>query len=144
MSYTVKQLANLAGVSDRTLRYYHEIGLLVPQTISEAGYRLYGEKEIDTLQQILFYKQLGLELEKIKNIITDSHFDREKALYDHLEALMKKQVQISKLIQNVTKTIHALKGEANMTDQEKFEGFKVKAIWRRNKSEVWGGAGERC
>lgn len=128
MSYTVKQLANLAGISDRTLRYYHEIGLLILQTTNEAGYRLYGEKEVDTLQQILFYKELGLELEKIKEIITDSHFNRGKTLYDHLEALMKKQEQISQLIQNVTKTIHTLKGEENMTDQEKFEGFKANII----------------
>ena len=62
MTYTVKELAELAGISTRTLRYYDGIGLLPPQKTTEAGYRLYGESQVDRLQQILFYRALGLEL----------------------------------------------------------------------------------
>ena len=71
MEYTIKKLADLAGVSTRTLRYYDEIDLLKPKRTNEAGYRIYGPEEVDTLQQILFYRELGVSLNDIKNIITD-------------------------------------------------------------------------
>lgn len=66
MEYTIKGLTDLAGVSTRTLRYYDEIGLLKPKRINESGYRIYGPKEVDTLQQILFYRELGVSLDEIK------------------------------------------------------------------------------
>lgn len=128
MEYTVNKLSHLAGVSTRTLRYYHEIGLLVPGKINESGYRIYGETEVDRLQQILFYKELGLELDTIKTIMADTAFDREEALTSHLEALLKKREQINRLIANVSKTIAAMKGDTTMTDKEKFEGFKTKLV----------------
>jgi len=62
----VQKLGKLAGISTRTLRYYHEIGILKPARISSSGYRIYGQKEIDLLQQILFYRELGVSLENIK------------------------------------------------------------------------------
>jgi len=68
MQYTIKKMAELSGISSRTLRYYDEIGLLKPARINSSGYRIYTEKEIDKLQQILFYRQLGVSLKKIKNI----------------------------------------------------------------------------
>lgn len=68
MEYTVQKLGRLAGVSARTLRYYDEIGLLKPARTNSAGYRLYGPAEVDRLQQILFYRELGLSLERIKEI----------------------------------------------------------------------------
>ena len=70
MEYSIKSLAKLAGISTRTLRYYDEIGLLKPLRINSSGYRIYGDKEVDILQQILFYKALELPLEKIKEINT--------------------------------------------------------------------------
>ena len=66
MEYTIQKLAHLAGISTRTLRYYDQIGLLSPARTNEAGYRIYGAKEVDVLQQILFYKEMGLELARIK------------------------------------------------------------------------------
>ena len=63
MEYTVQKLSKLAGISTRTLRYYDEIGILKPLRISSSGYRIYGKKEVDALQQILFYRELGLSLE---------------------------------------------------------------------------------
>ena len=66
MEYTVQALAKLAGVSSRTLRYYDEIGLLKPMRVNSSGYRIYGRAEVDLLQQILFYRELGMELKEIK------------------------------------------------------------------------------
>ena len=65
MEYTIKQLANLSGVSTRTLRYYDEIDLLKPKRIGENGYRMYETEQIDTLEQILCYRSLGVSLEEI-------------------------------------------------------------------------------
>ena len=66
MEYTVQKLAQLAGVSSRTLRYYDEIGILKPARTNSSGYRIYGQQEVDRLQQILFYRELGVTLELIK------------------------------------------------------------------------------
>ncbi|MDX5641042.1 MerR family transcriptional regulator, partial [Clostridioides difficile] len=59
MEYTVQKLSKLAGISTRTLRYYDEIGLLKPLKINSSGYRIYGQNEVNKLQQILFYRELG-------------------------------------------------------------------------------------
>ena len=68
MEYTITKLAKLACISSRTLRYYDEIGLLKPLNINSSGYRIYGEKELKRLQQILFLRQFGLELTAISQI----------------------------------------------------------------------------
>ena len=68
MEYTIKKLSELAGVSTRTLRYYDEIGILKPARINSSGYRIYGEKEIDILQQILFYRELDFNLDSIRKL----------------------------------------------------------------------------
>ena len=69
MEYTILKLGKLAGVSTRTLRYYDEIGLLKPTRINSSGYRIYGSPEVDRLQQILFYRELGVGLMDIKKIV---------------------------------------------------------------------------
>lgn len=128
MEYTINKLAKMAGVSTRTLRYYEEMGLLSPARISSNGYRIYGQKEIDLLQQILFYRELGVPLEETKRIISTRNFDGKAALASHLAALREKRNQLDLLIANVEKTILAAKGEVIMSDTEKFEGFKQKLI----------------
>lgn len=128
MEYTINKLSKMADVSTRTIRYYDEIDLLKPARINSSGYRIYGQNEIDILQQILFFRELGFNLERIKEIISDADFNREKALSDHLRALLIKREQIDMLINTVTKTICTAKGEMIMTDKEKFEGFKQKMI----------------
>lgn len=128
MEYTVQKLGQLAGVSTRTLRYYDEIDLLKPARTSSGGYRIYGQAEVDTLQQILFYRELGVGLEDIKKIITVASFDRVKALFEHRERLLAKRKQLDLLIANVNKTIELTEGRITMTDKEKFEGFKQKMI----------------
>lgn len=128
MEYTVNKLAELSGVSTRTLRYYDEIGLLSPARIADNKYRIYGQKEIDRLQQILFYRELSVPLEKISQILDDDNSDKIAAMEQHLLLLMDRKKQIETLIANVTKTIRAIKGEDIMSDKEKFEGFKQHLI----------------
>jgi len=127
MEYTVHKLAALAGVTTRTLRYYDQIGLLKPDRTA-SGYRLYGPAQLDALQQILFYRALGLGLEEIRRIVSSPAFDRKAALEDHLRALLEQKTQLEALIQNVSKSICELDGGAVMNDSEKFEGFKKKLI----------------
>ncbi|ANX12578.1 MerR family transcriptional regulator [Fictibacillus arsenicus] len=128
MEYTVQKLGLLAGVSTRTLRYYDEIGILKPARINSSGYRIYGQSEVDKLQQILFYKELGLHLDKIKDIVNSPSFNAAKALSEHREQLLDKRVQLDRLIANVEKTINFNEGRIMMTDKEKFEGFKQKMV----------------
>lgn len=128
MEYTVNKLAKLSGVSARTLRYYDEIDLLKPKRVSSNGYRIYGEDQVNMLQQILFYRELGISLDEIKEIISASSFNREKALETHLTALTEKKQQLETMIENVIKTMAAMKGETIMSDKEKFKGFKKKVI----------------
>lgn len=134
MEYTIQKLAHLAGISTRTLRYYDQIGLLSPARTNEAGYRIYGTKEVDVLQQILFYKEMGLELTQIKEAIQDAEFDSLAVLRSHLEKLIEKRRQIDLLIENVKKTIGKEEGKNKMSDQEKFEGFK-KELVEKNERE---------
>lgn len=128
MKYTVNQLAKLAHISPRTLRYYHQLGLLIPKRLDDNNYRIYGEEEVDRLQQILFYRELGIPLEKIGQILAAPDYDIGLALLHHLDALRNKKLQLETLISNVEKTIATQKGEDTMTDTEKFEGFKQQYI----------------
>jgi DNA-binding transcriptional MerR regulator len=128
MEYTSNKLSKMSGVSARTLRYYDEIGLLRPARVASSGYRIYGQDDVDKLQQILFYRELGFPLDEIKRILSTSGFDREQAFLCHLAKLHKKRERLDTLIGNVTKSIAAMKGDADMPDKEKFEGFKQSLI----------------
>ncbi len=128
MEYTVQKLGQLAGVSTRTLRYYDEIGILKPARINSSGYRIYGQSEVDRLQQILFFRELGVSLESIKQIINAPTFDSAKAMIEHREKLLEKRKQLDTLIFNVEKSIDVIGGKIMMTDKEKFEGFKQKLV----------------
>lgn len=122
------KLAELAGISTRTLRYYDEFGILKPARINSSGYRIYGRTEVDLLQQILFYRELGLSLERIKAIMTEPSFDGAKALREHHDKLLEKRQQLDLLIANVEKTLAQKEGRITMSDTEKFEGFKQKLV----------------
>jgi DNA-binding transcriptional MerR regulator len=128
MEYTVQKLGKMAGISTRTLRYYDEIGILKPARINSSGYRIYGQQEVDRLQQILFYRELGVSLEDIKLMVTSPEFDGANALREHREKLLEKREQLDLLIANVEKTIAKTEGRIVMSDKEKFEGFKQKLI----------------
>ncbi len=128
MTYTIQQLARLAGVSTRTLRYYDQLGLLVPTRDEANDYRVYGRNEVDRLQQILFYRELGVPLGDIQRVLDAEGFDASAALVGHLDALLSRRSQLDRLIANVQKTISAAKGETTMQDKEKFDGFMQKLI----------------
>ncbi|MGL5352117.1 MAG: MerR family transcriptional regulator [Clostridium sp.] len=128
MEYTVQKLGMLTGISTRTLRYYDEIEILKPARINSSGYRIYGENEVDRLQQILFYKELGVSLNDIKNIIDDPLFNGADALESHRKNLLEKRAQLDLLIENVSKTIESKNGVINMSNKDKFKGFKEKIV----------------
>lgn len=128
MEYTVSELAQLSGVSGRTLRYYDQIGLLKPARINSSGYRIYGEKEVDLLQQILFYRELEFSLEEIKKIINHPNYDEFAALKKHYHYLKKKRDRLDRIMATIEKTIASKEGGIPLPDQEKFAGFKEKLI----------------
>lgn len=137
MEYGIRQLAALAGVSARTLRYYDQIGLLPPARVGENGYRYYGPRQVDLLQQILFYRQRGFELEAIRALVYQPGFDRLAALQDHLAQLTAQRTRLDALIRTVNDTIASMKGETNMTDEQKFMAFKQDLV---SKNEAAYGA----
>lgn len=128
MEYTVQKLARLAGVSPRTLRFYHQSGLLRPARINSSGYRIYGEAQVSRLQQILFYRELGMGLEEIARTLDSKDFQPLAALQGHLEALLGRQAHTARLIETVRRTIEQEQGGRPMTDAEKFQGFKEKLV----------------
>ncbi len=97
MVYTVKKLADLAGVSVRTLHYYDEVGLLKPTSHSESGYRQYGEEAVVRLQQIMFFRELGFSLDEIRKIMSQPDFDVLEVLQSHRILLTKKAERINEL-----------------------------------------------
>ncbi|SEJ30290.1 DNA-binding transcriptional regulator, MerR family [Bhargavaea ginsengi] len=119
----VKEVAELTGVSIRTLHHYDRIGLLSPEHVTEAGYRQYSERDLETLQQILFFRELGFQLKQIGQILQNPDFDRIEALALQREALLEKRSRLDRMIQTLENTIQDAKGEIEMTDKEKFQGF---------------------
>lgn len=132
----VSEVSKLAGISVRTLHYYDEIGLLVPKTM-ENGYRLYDHECLDTLQQILFFRELGFSLKEIKSILDNPNFDRDDALQKHKHLLELKRNRLDELIYLVDKS---LKGERNMSfkefDMTEIEEYKTK--YEKETQERWG------
>jgi DNA-binding transcriptional MerR regulator len=121
--FTVKQLSKLAGVTPRTLHHYDAIGLLKPSRMGENGYRYYGEESLLRLQQILFYRELGMPLDDIKKIMGRRDFDVLGALRSHKDALQKQVARLNRLISTVDHTIDHLKGNSAMSNKAYFEGF---------------------
>lgn len=128
MAYTVKKISELSGVSVRTLHFYEEISLLKPAYYGSNGYRYYEEKELLQLQQILFFKELGLTLKQIQRIVGKSDFDQLAALYSHQKALLQEREKIGHLLKTIDKTIKHLKGKKKMKDKEIFDGFNITLV----------------
>jgi len=127
MAYTVKQVAAMSGVSVRTLHFYDETGLLKPAYHGANGYRFYEEPQLLTLQQILFYRELGFELKEIKRILGRADFEKVAALQSHRKVLQKNLARTRTLIETIDKTIEHLKGTKKMKSEEMFVGFSVAA-----------------
>ncbi|WP_461207304.1 MerR family transcriptional regulator [Clostridium sp. DL1XJH146] len=126
--YKVKEVADVVGISVRTLHHYDKIGLLKPESINEAGYRLYSENDLIKLQQVLFFKELDFKLEDIKIILNDPKFDREGALKTHKEILIKKKQRLEEIIKSVDTTLSSIKGGIDMSKKETFEPFDMREI----------------
>src|SRR6476661_3912235 len=125
MAYTVKQLAGMSGVSVRTLHFYDETGLLKPAFHGTNGYRYYEEPQLLTLQQILFYRELGFELKQIKRALAQAEFEKVAALQSHREVLQENLTRARTLLETIDKTIRHLKGTEEMDSEELFAGFTV-------------------
>jgi DNA-binding transcriptional MerR regulator len=127
MAYTVKQVAAMSGVSVRTLHFYDETALLKPAYTKANGYRIYEEPQLLKLQQILFYRELGFELKRIKQILSQRKFEKVAALKSHRQVLEKNVTRTRTLIETIDKTIKHLKGTKKMKSEELFTGFSVAA-----------------
>lgn len=138
-------MASLAGVSVRTLHLYDQIGLLKPSIRTEKKYRLYGKAEALRLQQILFYKELGMPLKEIASILDDPQFDPVKSLEEHKNILLCKQQQLSTLLKTIEKTIDHLKNETMLTIEELYEGLTPEQMTARREEAArkWDNAVER-
>lgn len=121
--HTVKQVARLSGTSVRTLHYYDEIGLLAPAYVGDNGYRYYARPELLRLQQILFYRDLGMPLGEIANTIDDPNFNQVKALEMHRARLVSELDRHHRLIHTIDTTIIELRGDETMQDSNPFQGF---------------------
>jgi MerR family transcriptional regulator, multidrug-efflux activator len=128
MSYTVKVVAGISGVSIRTLHHYDEIGLLKPDHLSPSGYRLYTDSDLERLQQILFFKELGFNLREIKKIMDSPGFDKKEALLSHQRLLTEKKQRLEELIGSVEKTITAMERGIEMEKKEMFKAFDESKI----------------
>ncbi|HEX9804225.1 MAG TPA: MerR family transcriptional regulator [Candidatus Dojkabacteria bacterium] len=126
--YTVKQLADLAGVTERTLRHYDEIDILNPQRNEENNYRNYSHDDLLKLQQILFFREIGFDLEKIKEILGDKNFDLAAALENHKKFLQSEQKRMKQLVATVEKTILHIKENTMVTDEDLYEGFTKEEV----------------
>lgn len=135
----VKEVSQLTGISVRTLHYYDDIDLLTPDHTTEAGYRLYSDDNLATLQQILFFRELDFPLKKIKELLRSPTFDRQKAFELQRKMLITKRKQLDRMIQTIDKSILNGKGELVMTKEEKFEGFDFsKNPYEQEARERWG------
>jgi DNA-binding transcriptional MerR regulator len=121
--FTVKQLSELAGVTPRTLRFYDQCGLLKPSQVGANGYRYYDHASLLRLQQILFYRELDLPLEQIRQILNSPGFDPAGALESHKAELERQRDRLGRLITTVDDTILHLKGKKEMNDKELFRAF---------------------
>ncbi|QAY67611.1 MerR family transcriptional regulator [Paenibacillus protaetiae] len=139
MAMKVKEVAELAGISVRTLHHYDAIGLLVPDEVTEAGYRLYSERNLELLQQILFFKALDFPLKQIKEIVSHPSFDRQEALQLHRSILLEKRNRLDRMLAVIDKTMKQAKGELEMTQEEKFAGFDFsRSPYEQEARRRWG------
>lgn len=133
----IHEVAKLTGVTVRALHYYDKIGLLKPEEITEAGYRIYSENDLETLQQILFFRELDFSLNEIKEIIQNPLYDKTEALENHKELLVQKRDRLNGLITLVENT---LKGNESMSFKE-FDMTEIEENKKKYADEVkkrWG------
>ena len=131
---TVKEVSDLTGVSIRTLHYYDQLGLLPAAGHTDSGYRLYDDAALERLQQILLFRELEFPLKDIQRILTNSAFDRRKALAQQIELLTLKKQHLESLISLAQKTLTT--GGTYM-DFTAFDTQKIQEYTRQAKQQ-WG------
>jgi len=140
MPYTVGEVAKLAHVSVRTLHHYDELGLVNPSERSEAGYRLYTDKDLEVLQQVLVYRELEMPLDRIKEIMSAPAYDRHAALWAQRDLVEAKVARDRALLDLIETTILSLEGGMTMSKEEMFEVFGDfdPAQYDQEVEERWG------
>ena len=135
---TVNEVSKLTGLSVRTLQYYDRIGLLTPSGHTDAGYRLYDDTALESLQQIMLFRELEFPLKDIKAIMSDPHFDREKALGQQIELLKLRRKHLDGLIEfaEKIKNTGGINMEFNAFDTSKLDEYAKRA------KEQWGNTAE--
>ncbi|HUM23083.1 MerR family transcriptional regulator [Mesotoga prima] len=134
-----KQVAELSGLSVRALHHYDEIGLLRPRRNAQNGYREYLEEDLDKLQQILFFRQCGFSLERIKKLPSNPRFDRVKTFELQKKHLMLEKERIEAMLSTLERTLKTLKGEDSMSQEEKFKGFDFSFNpYEEEAKQLWG------
>ncbi|WP_371598970.1 MerR family transcriptional regulator [Streptomyces sp. NBC_00564] len=141
MSYPVGQVAGFAGVTVRTLHHYDEIGLLAPSGRSHAGHRRYSDADLDRLQQILFYRELGFPLDEVAALLDDPEADPRAHLRRQHELLTARIEKLQKMAAAVEHAMEARKMGINLTPEEKFEVFgdKDPEAHAEEAERRWGG-----
>ncbi|MFI2436522.1 MerR family transcriptional regulator [Streptomyces sp. NPDC018693] len=141
MSYSVGQVAGYAGVTVRTLHHYDDIGLLVPSERSHAGHRRYSDADLDRLQQILFYRELGFPLDEVAALLDDPEVDPRAHLRRQHELLTARIEKLRKMAAAVEQAMEARKMGINLTPEERFEVFgdKDPEQYAEEAEQRWGG-----
>jgi len=136
--HTVGEVAKLARLSVRALHHYDEIGLLKPSGRTESGYRLYTDRDIERLQQVLFFRELGFALEDVSRILRDPHFDRRQALIAQRAMLVEKGERLQAMVALVDRTLDSLGKGIVMSAEELFEGNFNPGAYEEEAKQRWG------
>lgn len=129
MLLTVKEVSELSKVTVKTLHHYHKIGLLEPAEITEAGYRLYGAKELERLQAILFYREMDFSLDQIGRLL-EREPDRAAMLEEQEALLEQRRLRLERIMDTLRKTKAGLKLGDPLPKEELFVGFETEDEWR--------------
>jgi DNA-binding transcriptional MerR regulator len=125
VSLKVSEVAAIARVTVRTLHHYDRLGLVAPRARSRAGYRLYAPQDLERLQQVLFFRELGFPLREVRRIMTDRRFDQTAALAAQRSLLMKKMEQLGAIVDAVDRAIAAsAAGRHDMDTKQMFAGVR--------------------
>ncbi|MGI9016568.1 MAG: MerR family transcriptional regulator [Euzebya sp.] len=145
---TVSEVAELAGVTIRTLHHYDEIGLLIPSNRTPAGYRMYDREDLRRLQQILFWRALGTPLTEIQAVLDDPAYDRVQVLTRQRAVLAEQVGQASRMLKAVDAALEEAQGGKTVSESEMFEAFdnaeyaeEAEARW--GETDAWRQSQER-
>lgn len=122
-TYTVGEVARLARVSVRTLHHYDDVGVLTPSARSEAGYRLYADPDLERLQEVLFYRELGFGLDEIGAAMADPAHDRREALLAQRDLVVERSARLQAMLGLIDRTLASMEGDLPMSKEDMFGAF---------------------